>query len=364
MQFGPGLRRERFLFLEVQVGRMVKSQSERDTRGLEWLRPSLQEDDFDATGFSPIVERILTGSRSEQIQLRFLVNDMSNQLIHLPEIINKVIITKVEIASAIGAQAVSAVLLNPVKQASENTGAIFYIHSGGLCTGTADSELITMSDWVAELGCLLISANFRMPPEAPYPAALDDLHTVFDWLLHNTESLNIDPTRIVVTGSSSGGLLAAGLSQRLKDTHRQQFCAQILQFPLLDDRAEQSSSNICFENVWLPGTEHLMWKAWLGDLFGKAIIPPEAVPGRVKNSSGLPPTFVHIAELDHGRDDCLAYAQGLLKAGIFVDLHLWGGAYHAFDQLQPEADLSRRYHEMIIQQLREALTGKLTRKFL
>lgn len=333
---------------------------DRDIRGVEWLHPELRDASSDLMGFSPLVEMALTGSRAKAMALRLKIEEMSSQIILTPDIIHKVIITKELISGFNGQPPVKILIVRPANRLSERLPVILNIHSGGLCTGTCETELPTMTRWVAELGCAAISPEYRMIPENPYPAAIDDLHAVHQWMVKNSDQLGIDPTRIVAAGSSSGGHLAAAIAHRLKETGDQQFCAELLLFPILDDRFAQPSSNIYFSNVWLPSTEQLMWKSWLGDLYGTDV-KPEAVPGRARDFYGLPPTIIHTAELDHGRDDSLAYAQGLMQAGIFVDLHVWGGAYHAFDQLQPESELTERYNHMVSYQLKDALTGILAR---
>lgn len=336
--------------------------AEKDIRGVECLHPDLREENLsELTGFSPVVDKILKGMPSEVIGLRLIIEDMAKQIDLPPDVAHRIRVTKNTVQGSDGNPSLSMVFVKPVHKDSGPLPAIFFIHSGALCTGTAETELDTMARWAAELGCNVVSPNFRLIPEAPYPAALEDLEAVHRWILEHAPELEIIPTRIVAAGASCGGLLAAALSYRLKETGNQQFCAQMLLFPVLDDRFELPSNNIYFDNVWLPRSERLMWQAYLGNLHGQPKIPPAAVPGRTIDFSRLPPTFIHTAELDHGRDNCLAYAQGLLNTGIFVDLHLWGGAYHAFDQIQPEADLARRYNEMVTRQLRDALSGSLVR---
>jgi acetyl esterase/lipase len=293
--------------------------------------------------------------------LQIKIEEMSHQIVLKPDIANRIIILNKQVSSGDRQPPVKIVIARPANRIFELLPVIFYIHGGGLCTGTAETELPTLARWAAELGCVVVSPEYRMLPEYPYPAAVDDLQGVYQWIGKNSDELGIDASRIVAAGSSSGGHLAAALAYRLKDNGDQQFCAQILFFPVMDDRFAQPSSNINFANVWLPGTEQLMWQAWLGDLYGSDV-NPDAVPGRTRDFSGLPPTILHTAELDHGRDDCLAYAQGLMRAGIFVDLHVWGGAYHTFDQLQPECELTERYNNLISAQLKDALTGLLVRK--
>lgn len=337
--------------------------------GAKWLHP-----DFASTqpmGFDPLCRKICDPSLTieQATEAQKAIQAMMLQVLQKPkdEHLAKVTIKEFIVPglkSEENAPDVKVYVILPNKRAEAKAGAVLSPHGGGLCMGTADVEFYKLARWSAELGCVCISPEYRLAPQHRYPAAINDLEATVNWVLENQDELGIDPKRFLAEGASTGAHLSAALTHRLKERGGFQFCAQILEFPPLDDRLANDSSNIYFEEVWLPISDQWSMRNFLGtDLYCRADVPPDAVPGHARDFSGLPPAFIHTADNDHGRDDCINYARNLMKAGIFVDLHLWGGAFHAFHALHPETSLAQRLIEEIYIQVRDALSGKLVRNF-
>jgi len=241
----------------------------------------------------------------------------------------------------------------------------FHIYGGAYHFGSPCADEANHYRHARELDCVVVAAQYRQPPESPYPAAIDDLHAVFNWLVDNADELGIDPDRMAVEGASAGGGLAASLCHRLKDAGGGQFAGQVLRFPTLDDRQGTDASNIFFANVWLPTSDQAMWRSYLGiDKLARCDVPPEAAAGHARDFSGLPPAYIHAGEHDQMHDDCINYARGLLKEGIFCDLHLWGGVYHAGFDMQPDTPISREYLQEVERDMVRCMSGELVRKFL
>jgi len=340
-----------------------------DVRGVEWLHPSLADTAQGLMGASILVGELLkSGEPVEKIVAkRQQMIEMTKEALGGPD---PKMLAKVEQAEYFApglkeeanAPKVRIVVTSPKKRSSHHLPAILHLFGGGLCFGFPEMEINKQVRWVAELGCVCIAPSYRLAPEDKYPAAVNDIHAAMLWAVDNAKMLGIDPSLIVAEGVSSGGHLVAALAHRLKERGGPNLCAQVLQFPCLDDRMAVPSSNIYFEQIWLPVDEQVSWREWLGDKYVRADTPPDAVPGHAKDYHGLPPAIMHGAEIDQGRDYVISYASSLMQAGVYCDLHIWGGAYHGFFITQPDTELARRYNDLLTMQLKDALTGKLPRK--
>lgn len=337
--------------------------------GTKWLHPCF--DETRPMGFDPLCRRICDPSITieQALAIQKEIQEMMLQVLQKPEqkYLDKVIIKEYWVPGIKGekdAPDVKVFAIFPKEPKEAKASAVLSPHGGGLCMGTADLEFYKLARWTADYGCVCFSPEYRLAPEHRYPAAINDCEATVNWVIENQDRLGVDPERIIVEGSSTGAHLAAALTHRLKERGGFQFCAQILAFPPLDDRLANDSSNIYFEEVWLPISDQWSMRNYLGsELYCRGDVPPDAIPGHARDFSGLPPAFIHTADNDHGHDDCINYARNLMKAGIFVDLHIWGGAFHAFHSLHPETTLSQRLIEEIYIQVQDALTGKLVRSF-
>jgi acetyl esterase len=218
--------------------------------------------------------------------------------------------------------------------AGGNGAGLMHIHSGGWVVGDLDFEHADNVRLVRLLGVSLVSVDYRLAPEHPYPAGLDDCCRAWRWLAANAGQLGIDPGRIALTGASAGAALAVGVALRCRDSTPNSGAlnrprAVCLQDPALDDRLTSASS--AFEGTPVIDRTRLVriWDAYLGaGLRGTAAVPPYAAPARVEDLRGLPPAYMSAAEFDPVRDDALAFAAALAAAGVPTELHLYPGTYH------------------------------------
>lgn len=230
----------------------------------------------------------------------------------------------------------------PVDQADE-LPCLYWIHGGGHVQGSIDQDDPVMSRIVEDVGCVVLSVEWRHAPEHPFPASLDDCYAGLTWSVDHAADLLVDPERIVIGGASSGGGSAAGLALRLRDEGGPAVILQLLVYPMLDDRNETPSSfEINDPRVWNRGSNLIAWRHYLGDAVGSDAVSPYAAPARATELEGLPPAFVAVGDLDLFLDEDLTYAQRLLQQGVPVELHVYAGAFHGFDLLDPEAGISRR----------------------
>jgi acetyl esterase/lipase len=220
------------------------------------------------------------------------------------------------------------------------SGALLFIHGGAFVFGDLELEHDRCLHYAANARVVVVSVDYRLAPEFPYPAGLDDVDSALKWLVEHSEELGIDPQRICVGGASAGGALAAGLILLCRDEHGPSIAAQMLIYPVLDDRVTTLSMEV-FEifDPWDGERSRQMWPLYLGH-HGDAL--PYAAPARADDLRGLPVTFVMSCEEDPLRDEDLAFAQRLLHAGVSVELHHYRGTYHAFDIIAPETTVSRR----------------------
>jgi acetyl esterase len=230
-------------------------------------------------------------------------------------------------------------------------GAIVWLHGGGWVMGGLDTE----QPWAARLakvsGAVVISVGYRLAPEHPFPAALDDGCAVLAWTADHAGELGVDPGRIAVGGHSAGGGLAAGVALRARDRQGPPIRFQLLNQPSLDDRMDTWSARHFTDTPWLTRDKlAAFWRYYLGS----APASPYAAPARADDLSGLPPAYIASAEFCPNRDENIAYAQRLLQAGVSVELHQWPGTFHG-SQAIVSAEVSQRQITELGAALRRAL---------
>jgi acetyl esterase len=244
----------------------------------------------------------------------------------------------------------------PDRRAAEPTPAVLFLHGGGFVMGSAESEHVAAGVLCVALGVVVVSVDYRLAPEHPYPAALEDSYRAIRWVHDEAGLLRIDPGRVAVVGHSAGGGLAAALAILARDRGGPPICFQYLGIPELDDRLSTASSRAFVDTpLWNRTGAELSWKYYLGELHGSADMPITAAPGRAepRQLADLPSAYVSAMENDPLRDEAIEYALSLLKAGVSVELHTFPGTFHGSAQI-PEAAVSKRERKEMIACLRAA----------
>jgi acetyl esterase/lipase len=233
-------------------------------------------------------------------------------------------------------------LYRPRERASG--AALLWLHGGGFILGAARADDARCGAWSREIGLAVMSVDYRLAPEHPFPAALDDALAAWTWLQGAAEDLGVDRGRVVIGGASAGGGLAACLGQRLHDEGGPQPAAQLLVYPMLDDRtAARRELDGAGHLVWHNRSNRVGWSAFLGRAPGSPQLPAYAVAARRVDLSGLPPAWIGVGDLDLFLDEGGAYARRLEGSGVAVTLHEVAGAPHGFDVLAPDAPLARAF---------------------
>lgn len=235
---------------------------------------------------------------------------------------------------------------------------VLQIHGGGFLFGTAELGDPRNRAMAKAVGCAVVSVDYRLAPECPFPAGLDDCYAALEWLYCNAPSLGLDPDRIAIRGESAGGGLAAALAIRARNAGGPPIRFQLLVYPMLDDRTVASEAHpYAGEFVWDGPSNRFGWHCWLGQAPGAFEVPPLAAPARVADLSGLPPTCITTAALDMFAEENLEYARRLLRAGVPTELYLAPGAFHGFEAMAPEADVSQRFIALADDALKRAFAN-------
>ncbi|MDQ0202071.1 alpha/beta hydrolase [Neobacillus ginsengisoli] len=248
---------------------------------------------------------------------------------------------------------VSVKIYRPKKQETMLPG-VLYIHGGGYIFGSVEGNDAKCGEIIEAVNCVVVSVDYRLAPEHPYPAAIEDCYAALTWFSQNASSLNVDVDRIAVVGGSTGGGLTAALSLMARDRKGPKIKFQMPLFPMIDDRCNSESCNeITDKRVWCKEFNMFAWKMYLKNVTGD--IPMYAAPARVKDYSNLPPTYSAVGELDPFRDETIKYVMNLTNAGVPVEFHLYPGCFHEFEAIEPKASISQLATKETYRALKEAL---------
>jgi acetyl esterase/lipase len=233
---------------------------------------------------------------------------------------------------------------------------IFYTHGGGMIGGDRFNGIGTILDWVDEFDAVAVSVEYRLAPEHPDPAPVADCYAGLVWTAAHAVELGFDPDKLLIAGGSAGGGLAAGVALKARDEGGPRLAAQVLIYPMLDDRNQTvSSQQIDGIGVWDRGSNDTGWDAYLGNRRKTDQVSIYAAPARATDLSGLPPAFIDVGTTEVFRDEVVAYASQIWADGGACELHVWGGAFHGFDFFAPQAQLSRAAIETRTNWLRRTL---------
>ncbi len=244
-------------------------------------------------------------------------------------------ITNRTVPGPVGAPDVAVRVFSP-SDAIAPLPAIIYLHGGGFVVGSVDVEHGAAVALATALGVTVVSVEYRLAPEHPFPAGIEDCYAALVWMHASAVELGIDVERIAVVGRSAGGGLAAALALLTRDRNGPALCFQCLGMPELDDRLETASMRAFVDTpMWSRPQAERSWQYYLGD--DRSDVSPYAAPSRATDLSGLPPAYICTNEYDPLRDEGILYGLRLLEAGVHVELHSLPGTFHGSSFVQTAA---------------------------
>ncbi|MDP9796181.1 acetyl esterase/lipase [Catenuloplanes nepalensis] len=238
-----------------------------------------------------------------------------------------------------------AALTGTVFSRPDHTGAgpgLFVLHGGGMVGGTRFTGLSLILPLLAAHDVVVVSVDYRLAPEHPDPYPVEDAYAGLTWTARNAGDLGIDPGRLIVAGTSSGGGLAAGTALLARDRGGPALLGQMLICPMLDDRGRTASARqFARSGTWTGAHNRLAWSALLGARAGTSDVSAYAAPARASDLSGLPPAFIDVGSAEVLRDEAVEFASRIWAGGGAAELHVWPGGTHAWDALVPSSPMAR-----------------------
>ena len=249
---------------------------------------------------------------------------------------------------------------------------LLHMHGGGFMM--TDPMLMPRLQGIAtDCHCVVVSVDYRLAPETRYPGALEDNYAALKWVHAHAAELGIDRSRIAVGGESAGGGHAASLAIHARDRYKRDrsepdrdkpdrkkedlpICFQLLIYPALDDRTGSShpAPPAIGHFLWTASANRLAWSSLLGVPAGSSKVPVAAVPARVASVAGLPPAWIGVGAIDLFVEEDMDYARRLVHAGVATELLVMRGAFHGFDLLVPDAEVSKQFSASWKSALRKA----------
>lgn len=242
---------------------------------------------------------------------------------------------------------VEVLTLTPTEDAAPRP-VVLWLHGGGMVSGSAQSEAPRGGRLATALGAVVVLPNYRLAPENPFPAGLNDCMATLRWIVKNADELGIDSDRIAVCGVSAGGGLAAALAQRAFDEGIA-LRAQGLVYPMIDDRtALRDDLTGKGQLTWSASDNRSAWNAYLGREPRASDAPEYAAPARRDDMAGLPPAWIGVGDLDVLYDEDVAYAERLKAAAVPCELVTVRGMYHGADHLAKNARSMQDFHTSMV----------------
>lgn len=241
-----------------------------------------------------------------------------------------------------GAQGVPVRTYRPAG-ATGTLPALVWLHGGGFVLGDLELDDLMLRQLSKDTGCVVVNVEYRLAPEHPFPAALEDAYATLCWVDRDAKALGVDAGRIAIAGASAGGGLAAGASLMARDRGEIGLAYQMLIYPAIDDsNVAQAGPGVPESLLWTRANALHGWTAYVGQP-GSPDVPAYAAPIRADDLAGLPPTYLAVGAVDSFVDENLAYGRRLAAAGVPLELHVYPGGYHAFDVFAPMSSLAGRF---------------------
>jgi len=222
-----------------------------------------------------------------------------------------------------------------------NATGFLWIHGGGFRVGAPDLEFDIARQFIQTANTVVVSPQYRLSPQAPFPAAFNDVYDTLLWMKNNASYLGVNPEQLFVGGGSAGGGLAASVALYARDSGDVNIAFLMPLYPMINDMMNTPSAIGNTALVWNSRRNYEAWKLYLGDLFLSRHVPTHAAPARETDFSNLPPTYTFVGDLDPFFCDTIAFVNNLRADGVWVQFDIYRGAFHGFDIIAPNARISR-----------------------
>jgi acetyl esterase/lipase len=264
-------------------------------------------------------------------------------------------VTKQLVPGPVGAPDVPVIVYVPKNQ-PQPRAALLWIHGGGYIIGSAAQDDGQVKEIVSQVGCVVVSVDYRLAPETPAPGSVEDCYAALAWMHTHASDLGVDSNRIAIGGASAGGGMAAALGLLTRDRGAIRLAFQLLIYPMLDDRTVTNNDTNPYvgEFIWNADANRFGWAALLGQEPGSAGVSPYAAPARAERLADLPATFISVGALDLFLEEDIEYARRLMREGIPTELHIYPGAFHGFNMM-PGAAVTNAFNRDVYAALRSAL---------
>jgi len=231
-------------------------------------------------------------------------------------------------------------IFRPTEPTTDAPG-FFFTHVGGMIFGDRFVGVAPVVDYVVQFGATVVTVEYRLAPEHPAPAALDDSYAALVWTAEHADELGFSPDRLFTIGGSAGGGVAAGITLMARDRGLPALAGQILMYPMLDENNDSvSAQQIDGIGVWDRTSNETGWNFLLGSRRHTDQVSAYASPSKADTLAGLPPTYVEVGSAEVFRDEDVAYASGIWAAGGIAELHVWPGGFHLFELIAPTSRLA------------------------
>jgi len=253
-------------------------------------------------------------------------------------------------------------LFYPKNKATTPRPAIYHMHSGGMICGNRFTFFKDPLRWSKAAGAVAITVEYRLAPENPFPAGLNDCYAGLQYVAEHAAELGLDADRLMVSGQSAGANLAAAVAIMARDRKGPKLCGMLLDCGMYDDRGKTASINqYVKDGTWTRGSNETAWTAILGSQVGKTNVDPLAAVARQTNLGDLPPAYLSVGSAEGFRDENVELAKKIWAAGGQAEVHVWPGGYHCFDMLAPDAAISKACIQAKVDWARKTLNEPLSK---
>jgi len=232
---------------------------------------------------------------------------------------------------------------------------VLWLHGGGYALGTPEQDEVFIKRFVEAGNCVVVSPDYRLSVEAPYPAALEDCYAALLWLKGHSGEYGLRDDQIMVGGDSAGGGLTAAITLYARDKNEVAIAFQMPLYPMLDDRMNTPSAMNNDAPLWNSKSNDIGWRLYLGNLFGKADVPAYAAPARAEDLRNLPPACSFVGSIEPFRDETIAYLERLCASGTPVHYKVFEGCFHGFDIVCARSNVAKQATDFLMENFRYAI---------